>query len=226
MQYIDIILLALLAAFVLYRLSRVLGRRPDDSGSGVVRPRPRRDENVVALPGRTTARPVATPRAAAAKATADGDVLANAGVAEVRLNDPTFDASRFLEGARAAYEMVVTAFAKGDRDTLRRLLTREVFENFSRAIAEREERGETLETTVVGIRTTELVEARMAGRNAEVTVRFVSDLINAVKDRAGTPKEETAGSGMKEVTDTWTFVRDTRSRDPNWALAATHSPAE
>lgn len=224
MQYIDIILLALLAAFVLYRLSRVLGRRPDDSGSGVLRPRPRREDNIVALPGRAAARPGPPPRARKADA-GDADALTNAGVAEIRLNDPTFDPDQFLQGARAAYEMVVAAFAKGDRDTLRRLLTRDVYENFSRAVSEREERGETLETTVVGIRGAEIVEARMAGRNAEVTVKFVSDLINVIKDRAGAPKDETAGSGVKEVIDTWTFVRDVRSRDPNWALAETHSAA-
>lgn len=220
MQYIDIILLALLAAFVLYRLSRVLGRRPDDSGG--LRPRPRREDNIVALPGRAAARPGPPPRAKKADAS-DADALTNAGVAEIRLNDSAFDPDRFLQGARAAYEMVVATFAKGDRDTLRRLLTRDAYENFSRAVSEREERGETLETTVVGIRSTEIVEARMAGRNAEVTVRFVSDLINVVKNSDGAPKDETAGSGVKEVTDTWTFVRDVRSRDPNWALAETHS---
>ena len=224
MQYIDIILLALLAAFVLYRLSRVLGRRPDDSGSGVLRPRPRREDNIVALPGRASTRPGPPPRAKKSEA-GDADALTNAGVAEIRLNDPSFDPDQFLQGARAAYEMVVTAFAKGDRDTLRSLLTRDTYENFSRAVSDREARGETLETTVVGIRGTELVEARMAGRNAEVTVKFVSDLINVIKDRDGTLQDDTAGSGVKEVVDTWTFVRDVRSRDPNWALAETHSPA-
>ena len=223
MQYIDIILLALLAAFVLYRLNRVLGRRPDDSGSGILRPRGRREDNVVSLPGRLL--PGLQPRPAPKKAdAADEETLAAAGVAEIRLYDPAFDPEQFLAGARSAYEMIVTAFAKGDRATLRGLVTREVFENFSRAIAEREQRGETLETTVVGIRATEMLESRMAGRIAEVTVKFVSDLINVVKDRDGKPKDETAGSGMKEVVDTWTFQRDARSRDPNWALAETHSP--
>jgi predicted lipid-binding transport protein (Tim44 family) len=223
-QYIDIILLALLAAFVLYRLSRVLGRRPDDSGSGLLRPRNRRDDNIVSLPGRSPVRAAPAPRPAAKNADA-GDTLTDAGVAEVRLSDPTFDPGQFLAGARAAYEMIVTAYAKGDRETLRNLLTRDVFDNFARAVAEREQRGETLETTVVGIRKVEIVEERMAGRNAEVTVRFVSDLINTIRDRTGQPKEDGAGSGVKEVIDTWTFVRDTRSRDPNWALAETRSPA-
>lgn len=220
-QYFDVILLALLAAFVLYRLGRVLGRRPDDSGSRMFR-RPGRDDNVVSLPGRPVRN--ALPRRAAKKSeTGDEEALAAAGVAEIRMQDPTFDVQDFLAGARAAYEMVVTAFAKGDRDTLKRLLTRDVLESFSRAIAEREERGETLETTIVGVRTADVTDARMAGRIAEVTVKFVSDIINVVR-KTGVVADSPGAPPVKEVTDIWTFVRDVRSGDPNWALAETHSP--
>ena len=226
MQYIDIILFALLAAFVVIRLGRALGRRPDDSRShsGFFGGRSRREDNVVALPNRS--QPPSDVRVLAANDSgepSDEEALAAAGVAEVRLQDPEFDPRQFLAGARAAYEMVVGAFAAGDRDILRRLLTRDVLDNFSRAIDERERRGETLETTVVGVDSAEVVEARMAGRLAEVTVKFVSHLVNVIKDSTG--KIISGDADVKEVTDVWTFVRDVRSGDPNWALAETRSPA-
>jgi predicted lipid-binding transport protein (Tim44 family) len=234
-QYFDIILLALLAAFVLYRLGRVLGRRPDDSGSRMFR-RSGRDDNVVSLPGRIP-RGAPQPRPIAKKAAdapqeqgaehgdlGDDEALAAAGVAEIRMQDASFDVQDFLAGAKAAYEMVVTAFAKGDRDTLKRLLTRDVEENFSRAITEREQRGETLETTIVGVRSADVTDARMAGRIAEVTVKFVSDIINVVRRAKADPEAFEGAPPVKEVIDIWTFVRDVRSSDPNWALAETHSP--
>lgn len=221
MQFLDIILLALLAAFVLYRLGRVLGRRPDDSGTPAFRP-PAPDDNVVSLPGRLLqGKP---PRRPAARKTdaSDDDALVAAGIAEIRMQDASFDAQDFAAGAKAAYEDIVTAFARGDRDALRRLLTRDVLENFSRAIAEREQRGETLETTIVGVRSADVTDARMSGRTAEVTVKFVSDIINVVKKVPAA--EELGAAPVKEVIDVWTFVRDARSSDPNWALAETHSP--
>ncbi|MDA0654221.1 MAG: Tim44/TimA family putative adaptor protein [Proteobacteria bacterium] len=223
-QYFDILLFALVAVFVIVRLGRVLGRRPGDSGNDAAdllrRTTRGGKDNVVALSER--AAPVAPGEGGDAAAT-DEEALAAAGIAEIRLQYPAFDVRQFLAGARAAYEMVVTAFAGGDRDALKRLLTREVLENFSGAIAERESRGETLETTVVGVDTAEVVDARMAGRIAEVTVKFVSQLINVVRDRDG--NEVGGPAAVKRVVDIWTFVRDVRSGDPNWALAETRSPA-
>ena len=224
MQYFDIILFALLAAYVIVRLGRVLGRRPGSDGraplSNPFRGAAGGDENVVTLPERG-ARADGEERADADERESAAE--AAAGLEEIHRQDPGFDVRKFLSGARAAYDMVVTAFAAADRETLQRLLTRDVFENFSRAIEEREQRGETLETTVIGVDSAELVEARMAGRLAEVTVKFVSQLVNVVRDRDG---NAISGDGAaRQVVDIWTFVRDPRSSDPNWALAETRSPA-
>lgn len=224
MQYFDILLFALVAVFVIVRLGRVLGRRPggqsgNDAADLLQRTARGPKDNVVSLPERPTR---AEPGTGDAESS-DEEALAAAGIAEIRLQNPAFDVRQFVAGARSAYEMVVTAFAAGDRDALRRLLTREVLENFSSAIAEREDRGETLETTVVGVDTAEVVDARMAGRIAEVTVKFVSQLINVVRDRDG--NEVDGPAAVKRVVDIWTFVRDVRSSDPNWALAETRSPA-
>ena len=221
MQFLDIIFFALVAAFVIFRLSRTLGSRPDNTRVGPNR----RDagdtgDNVVSL----VSRDVPELESGAEAPDSDEAALAAAGIAEIRLQDPGFDTNQFLAGAKAAYEAVVTAFASGDRDTLGRLLTRDVLDNFSGAIDEREERGETLETTVVGVSSADVVDARMAGRTAEVTVKFVTELMNVIRDATGALPEGKSDS-VRVVTDIWTFVRDVGGSDPNWALAETRSPA-
>lgn len=223
-QYFDIILFALLAAFVVVRLGRVLGRRPGgsrrDSSDLLRRGSRRHEDNVVALPDHAVQDEVVGIEAVSTDP--DETLPVAAGIAEIRLQSPGFELRQFLSGARAAYEMVVNAFAAGDRDLLKRLLTREVLDNFTGAIEERQGRGESLETTVVGVDTAEVVDARMAGRLAEVTVKFVSQIVNVVRDRDGNEVGDDAG--VKQVIDIWTFVRDVRSADPNWALAETRSP--
>jgi predicted lipid-binding transport protein (Tim44 family) len=137
--------------------------------------------------------------------------------------DRNFDPEHFVAGARQAYEMIVTAFAEGNRKTLRGLLSREVFDGFSAALGEREARGELIDQSFVGISKADIVEAEMKAGVAQVTVRFASELISATRDREGTviagdPKR------IKEVIDIWTFAREAAARDPNWKLVATQAP--
>jgi predicted lipid-binding transport protein (Tim44 family) len=147
--------------------------------------------------------------------------LADDLVAIVRA-DPTFEPDQFLKGARAAYEIIVTAFAEGNRRTLKDLLSREVYEGFSGAIAERESRGEQIDQSFVGIRSSDIVEAELKGGVTQLGVKFVSELISATRDKAG---EVIAGDPkrIKEVTDIWTFAREVASRNPNWKLVATQA---
>lgn len=135
---------------------------------------------------------------------------------------PDFDAKHFLTGAKAAYEMIVTAFAEGDRKTLKNLLAKDVFDGFASAITEREGRGETMETRFVAIEKSEITAAEIKGNSAQITVRFVSQLVSTTKDKAGEPVEGSP-NGMTDVTDVWTFARDIGARDPNWKLVATES---
>ena len=130
--------------------------------------------------------------------------------------------NHFLQGAKAAYEIIVTAFAEGNRKTLKDLLSPEVYEGFSSAIAERETRGEQIDQSFVGIKTANLVEAEVKGGIAQLTIKFVSELISATRDRAG---EVIAGDPkrIREVTDIWTFAREAMSRNPNWKLVATQA---
>jgi predicted lipid-binding transport protein (Tim44 family) len=228
-----IIFLAL-AVFIFLRLRSVLGQRtgrerpPYDPYSARDAVRTPASDKVVALPTRPGAEPA--PQAVEpAPAPADrwkgvaelGTALAN-GLDAIVAEDNSFDAKHFLAGARAAYEMIVTAFAEGDRRSLKNLLSREVYDGFESAIRERENRGETTETRFVSIDKADLVGAELRGKTAQITVRFVSQLISVTHDRTGAVIE---GSPEKvtEVTDVWTFARDISSRDPNWKLVATEA---
>lgn len=224
-QFLDIIFFALVAAFVIFRLSRTLGSRPDNTRVGPNRgDNADSGDNVVNMLNRDIPEIESPSDDAPDTDDTDDAALAAAGIAEICLQDPAFDTNQFLAGAKFAYEAVVTAFAAGNRETLGELLTRDVLENFSGAIDEREERGETLETTVVGVSSADVVDARMAGHTAEVTVKFVTELMNVIRDATGALPPGKSDS-VRVVTDIWTFVRDVRASDPNWALAETRSPA-
>ena len=225
-----IIFLAL-AVFIFLRLRSVLGQR-----TGRERPpydpysardaRTATNDKVVALPGRKTD-PAARPAEAAEPAdrwrgiAEQGSAVAK-GLDAIAAADPTFDAQHFIAGARAAYEMIVNAFAAGDRRALKGLLSREVYEGFEAAIREREAKGETVESKFVSLDNAEITGAELRGNTAQITVRFVSQLISVTRDRSGNAVEGSPDK-ITEVTDVWTFARDLTSRDPNWKLVATEA---
>ncbi len=153
--------------------------------------------------------------------TAHGTPL-NDSLRELNKADPSFNPKEFVNGARMAYEMIVMAFANGDRKSLKGLLSREVYDGFDAAISEREAKGEKVKSTFVGIDKADLIHAEMKGSEALVTVRIVSQMISATYDKSDTLIDGDAES-VGEVNDLWTFSRDTRSRDPNWKLVATES---
>ena len=226
-QFLDIILFAAIAAFFVLRLRNVLGKRtghenPQGSAYDAFSKRKAEAEDkVVPLPDRTKS-------ANDADQIGDVDVPTGAtplaaGLTQVRLADRSFDQEQFLGGAKAAFEMIVAAFAQGDAASLRPLLANDVFADFNGAIEERQRAGHVLETTLVGIKEASLIEAEMQGRTAFVTIKFVSDQINVMKDKDGAVVEGDP-SEVTSVTDIWTFARNTRSRDPNWTLVATQSP--
>jgi predicted lipid-binding transport protein (Tim44 family) len=215
-QYIDIILFAMVAGFLVLRLRSVLGRRTGSERRRDPFPRPvaPRVQNLLQVPA-----PVATPPTGSAAPAATG--VAD-GLLAVRRADPGFEPGAFLQGARAAFEMVVGAFAAGDKAALRPLLDDAVYRSFATAIDERAAAKETLETRIVRLGSADLVEAGLDGTTAQVTVRFVSDQINVTRAMDGSIVDGDPNQAV-EKTDFWSFARDTRSPDPNWVLVATGS---
>lgn len=136
--------------------------------------------------------------------------------------DRSFDPQHFIAGARGAYEMIVTAFAQGDRRALKQLLAHDVYDGFVGAIADRESRGETIESTFIGIDKSDIVEATLNNSTTQITMRFKSQLISVTRDSEGRIIEGDPNA-VVEVTDIWTFARDVHSQDPNWKLVATES---
>ena len=227
-----IIFLAL-AVFIFLRLRSVLGQRtgrerpPYDPYSARDTVRPSTNDNVVALPGRGGEGPTkpaepAEPPVERWKGIAEAGSAVAAGLDAIARDDRTFDAKEFIIGAGKAYEMIVVAFAAGDRRTLKNLLSREVYDGFEAAIRDRESKGEKAETRFVSIDRADIIGAELRARTAQVTVRFVSQLISVTRDRNGNVID---GSPEKvtDVTDVWTFARDVTSRDPNWKLVATEA---
>ena len=224
-ELFDIILLGLLAGFIAFRLYSVLGRRTGhertreeqlrlpDGAEPNPKPAAAKD-NVVTLPER--------PAQAGAGSTATGATPLARALTDIKLADRAFDNERFLSGARQAYEMIVTSFARGERDVLRPLLSEDVFETFERAIKSREARNVRVDFTFLKLKSSRISGAEMKGRTAEVTVTFESEVMMAGYDPSGALVEGDAKT-PHSVTDIWTFARDTGSRDPNWALVATAS---
>jgi predicted lipid-binding transport protein (Tim44 family) len=227
-QFLDIIFFAMIAAFLVFRLRSVLGRRtghqsrPSDNMSQRSQ-EAEREANVIELPDRSAANDEPDFDDDADFEPAEPEDPLARGLSRIRAADPDFDPAAFEEGARAAFEAIVHAFATADTGTLRALLNDEVFENFEHAIRQRLDAAETLETTVVGIKSAEIVEAEMSGRNALVTVTFISEQVNVTRDADGEAIEGDPAQ-VTDVTDIWTFARNTRSRDPNWKLIETRSP--
>jgi len=229
---ITTIILLALAVFIFVRLRSVLGQRtgrerpPYDPYSAPDPVRNAANDKVIPLPPRTAeaAKPVIEAKEPVdryAGIAPAGSAVAR-GLDAIAAVDKSFDAKHFITGARSAYEMIVTAYAEGDRRALRDLLAREVFDGFDAVIREREGRGETAETRFVSIDVAEITAAELRGKTAQITLRFVSQLVSATRDRSGNVIDGSADK-VTSVTDVWTFARDATSRDPNWKLVATEA---
>jgi predicted lipid-binding transport protein (Tim44 family) len=231
--FVDIytVIFLVIAVVVFLRLRSVLGRRTGNERPPYD-PFQQRKQAPTAAPdkGGDKVIPLRRPAAPAlgTPEVPDGDVIAAAGtpagdgLAALAAADRSFRADAFLAGAKSAYEMIVTAFAEGDRATLKQLLSKEVYDGFVQAISEREARGEKMEFKFVGIDKADITSAAVKGPTAQVTVRFMSKLVSATHDKAGAVIDGDP-THVGDVTDIWTFAREIAARDPNWKLVATES---
>jgi predicted lipid-binding transport protein (Tim44 family) len=233
--FIDIysIIFLVLAVVIFFRLRNVLGRRtgherpPFDPFSRREAPKKATGEDkIISLPRRPTDRDVNQPEAEAAeervKTAAPAGSPLNEGLVAIARADRNFNPEEFLRGAKAAYEMIVTAYAEGDRKTLKQLLSREVFDGFVAAISEREAQHQRIEFKFVGFDKADITDAVLRGGTAQVTVRFLSKLVSATYDQEGKVVDGDPVH-VGDVTDLWTFAREANARDPNWKLIATES---
>lgn len=228
------IIFLVIAVFLFMRLRDVLGTRtgnekpPYDPYSEPEKTDriPTADDvgdNVISLPGRAEAeKNTAEEQVKSIDKIAPQGSSLNAALSQLMAVDKSFDPDGFIQGARAAYEMIVTAFAEGDRKTLKKLLAADVFAGFTAALDERDANGHRVEFTFIGINKSSIIETEIAGKEAQITVRFVSSITSCTKDDVGHVIEGDPNA-VDEVTDIWTFSRDVSSRNPNWKLIGTES---
>ena len=240
-QFIDIIFFAMIAAFLVLRLRGVLGRRDGHEGPVHDPFKDRKDknkqgagsdDNVIPLGDRNDSPDRALERDPGRESPMDTgedmiddeamDAPLVSGLRDILAVDRNFDPEEFISGAKIAFELILDAYSGGDTQTLKPLLSPDVFANFSQVIRDREQAGETLEDTLVGIMSADIVEAFVEGRVENITVKFVSEQINVTRDENGDVVDGNPNAVM-DATDFWTFSRDIKSRDPNWTLVATNS---
>ncbi len=217
--FIDIVLFAMIAAFLILRLRSVLGKHRN-SGEG---------KSNLGLHALTQTQKTDKPTTEA-----DGkeetkvepkNTEENSGgvdLVEIQKAIPGFEKGEFLAGVRAAFEIIVNSFSSGDKDKLAGLLSDEVFNNFSSAITDREKQGHVSESSLIRIIDTVLLEAGISDGSVLLTVKILSEQINATKGEAGEVVDGNPDLVM-EVADIWTFSKEIESPDPNWRLVATRS---
>lgn len=225
LQYIDIILLAMVAGFIALRLRSVLGRRTGDEETRAEKRRTAAMERPAGGQSEEEARPAARTESGKEdsgtwRVGVEADSPLGKTLSRIKVADRNFDPESFLDGARSAYRMIVEAYATGDRETLQELLAPEIYRDFESAIEEREQKNQTMETKVVDIEEAKIEDASLEDKTAEITLRFTAHIMSVTRDEEG---HIIAGntSDAERVVDIWTFARNTASRDPNWLLIAT-----
>lgn len=223
------IIFLVIAIVVLMRLGSVLGRRTGNEPSPYDSPvnrtgSPTGRDNVVPLPGRAQNDALTGDQVDLENLArfADPDTPLFETLREISTRDRNFDPAHFLSGAKMAYEMIVTAFAEGNKTQLKSLLEADVYDGFVSAIKDRDSRGENVDSTFVGIESAKLADAELEGSVVRLSVRFVSELITATRDKDGKVIDGDPESSQT-VRDVWTFTHDLKARDPNWKLAATEA---
>lgn len=219
--YADIVIMALVAGFILLRLRSVLGDKIGNDNPSYFNkpatPAAERNQTIVQLDDKSKAKARLEPDLYMTKVKDDAIIAA---VNAIKVKDPEFTATHFLEGARGAFEMVFDAFSKADRDTLKFLLDTPVYEEFNKALTEHEQQDAKSETTLISAQAKDITAAELVGNMARITVRIHSEQVMVTRNAAG---EVIAGdvSLIHAIDDDWTFERDVTSKNPNWKVIET-----
>lgn len=218
---VQIIILAMVAAFLGLRLYSVLGRRAEHDEPPINRPVHRPDAPNLGRNAPPRAEELAPPRPAGAALDRPGfPVSAETGVRAIIAADRRFDVSSFLEGAKGAYAMVLEAYWRGDKDELAQLCDKDVYDSFAAAIDARAAAGETLDNRLIRIEEAVIDHAELDGTTARIRVRFAADVASVTRNAEG---QVIAGSLDDAIVsrDLWTFSRDVTSAEPDWLLDET-----
>lgn len=216
---LEIVLLAMVAAFLGLRLYSVLGRRAEHEEESIPQRFDGSDNLSAAAPALGAAQPAAAPAPRAPELVGVMPAVER-GIREIAAADGKFELSSFVEGARGAYRMILEAFWQGDKETLRELCDDSVYAGFAGAIDAREAAGETLENALIRIEETRIHSASLDGRMARVAVLFVADIAAVTRDAEGNVIAGSLDDAI-ESRDVWTFSRNVSARDPNWVLEET-----
>ncbi len=218
---VDLIVLIAVVVFILLRLYGVLGQKIGHDQP----PQPRDatfDENskVIELPPRELEHSSMKPEPEPEVIEEDLDVSIKTGLQRIREYDRTFRRKEFLEGAKTAFEMVLDAFSKDDRDTLKMLLSKEIYTEFQEELKKRKDQESYIDTTLVSIMEAHIKDIDVESAKAKITVQFVSEQIQAERDKKGKVITDTA-SQIEHVDDEWVFERNLKSPNPNWTIIDT-----
>lgn len=223
-QFIDIIFLAAVAAFIAFKLRNTLGQ--DSGGKDLMESRMRRAEQmkdkVIPLPGMDAPPPLTESNAAEdlmlLAEIEDPDISKT--LIEIKKQDPMFSLGEFVEGAKTAFEWVFNAFAKKDRKVLKSLLAKDVYESFDRALKDMESEQRYQESTLVAIESSNIIRTELKKNIARLTVKFVSEQVTLMRGKDGEIVEGNP-SQVDTVEDEWVFERNLKSGNPNWLIVAT-----
>ncbi|MEO0411024.1 MAG: Tim44/TimA family putative adaptor protein [Pseudomonadota bacterium] len=211
---IEIIIFAMIAAFVALRLFSVLGRRPEDDAG----PRP-----LPADPSQEQYRDMSSADDDGVDPLKDlDDGPVRDALEEISKADGNFDYPSFIEGAIAAYEMILEGFWRGERPAYEPYVSKDIAGDFNEALAQRERDGHIVDNRLIDIDRSEVVEAGIDGKMAEITMSFHANIVAVTKDSEGEVIDGSL-SETYQTRDRWTFTRKIGSRDPNWTVVATES---
>ncbi len=224
-NYADIIVFAAVAVFVLWKLRAALGRKDGSEGVSPMKPHgaAAADSKVVNFPGKAQKSEKKASKKDEKQEETEPEikdpVLARK-VEKIKSVDKGFSPTAFLEGAKVAFEMLVKAFSEGDKETLKNLLSRNVYKTFTAELEKLAELKQKYEATLVSILSSDITDARVSGSKAQLEVEFKSEQVNLVKDADGKVVDGDP-SFIEEIIDKWVFERDLKSSNPNWVVAAT-----
>jgi predicted lipid-binding transport protein (Tim44 family) len=217
-RMMEIIFFAFLTGYLAFRLWSILGKRTGFDGTPPEHQSFIADDmmgNVIPLPER---------KSLLKEEKEEGETFDSAldeSIQKIKAVDPDFNMNHFLRGAKAAFRMVVEAYAKADQATLKSLLNSSVLKSFMEAIQERQEANQSLEIQIVEVKEPQIISAEIKGKQAQITLKFSSEQITVTKDEAGNILDNPARLSLT-LKDIWTFSRTLGSKNPNWLLIATH----